>query len=424
MAFKIVDWILRRTDTQAGQSVTVRDFLDNEVDTAAVGVEVYLRKMAFWSVVRKIGAAVGAVEWETYRRGKKVKAKEYWSWNYAPNPNQTREQFFAQLVGQLYLHQEALIVETRQGYRYVADSYGVEPHLEGDVYSGITSHEQSIPGFFGASDVLRVSLTGDSVSGILSVIGVMEGKLLKGATSAYLKSRGRQGILHISDTAEASPGFEEIYEDLVNNKFRRFFESENAVLPLFDGFDYKPDETASESTKASLTGTRDIHNLMNDIIELTAQAMGVPVSIATGKGVTEDEIKVFVTDVVRPIATALAQDINRKTYGRDLVYSGTYIRPNLSNVRYTDVFDVANPIDKLISSGAFCVNDIRIRLGLDPIDEPWAEQHWMTKNYSPAGELVNSVETQQQSQPQSEEDANTKEVDSDVSQKPETDGAE
>ena len=33
------------------------------------------------------------------------------------------------------------------------------------------------------------------------------------------------------------------------------------------------------------------------------------------------------------------------------------------------------------------MNDIRIRLGLDAIDEPWASQHWMTKNYSTVEDL-------------------------------------
>ena len=72
--------------------------------------------------------------------------------------------------------------------------------------------------------------------------------------------------------------------------------------------------------------------------------------------------------------------------------SGSYIVPNFAKVKYIDVFDVANPIDKLIGSGAFCVNDVRSRLGMDIIDEEWAWQHWMTKNYSPTEELLEGVD--------------------------------
>jgi hypothetical protein len=38
-------------------------------------------------------------------------------------------------------------------------------------------------------------------------------------------------------------------------------------------------------------------------------------------------------------------------------------------------------VDKLIGSGAFCINDIRVVCGEQIIDEPWAWQHYVTKNY-------------------------------------------
>lgn len=95
---------------------------------------------------------------------------------------------------------------------------------------------------------------------------------------------------------------------------------------------------------------------------------------------------------IQPLVKQIESEINRKLYGQALVFSDTYIVANLGGVRYTDLFDVANPIDKLIGSGAFCVNDIRTRLGLDVIDEPWAWQHWMTKNYSSVEDLLTCVD--------------------------------
>ena len=105
------------------------------------------------------------------------------------------------------------------------------------------------------------------------------------------------------------------------------------------------------------------------------------------------------TFTVQPIVSMIAQEINRKLYGRELVFAGSYIVPNYAAVKYTDLFDVANPIDKLIGSGAFCINDIRQRLGLDVIDEPWAQQHWMTKNYSSVEDLLEPTEPDQAKAP-------------------------
>lgn len=113
MAFNIFRWIFGgdKENTGPATRVAVKDFLDNETDMAMDAISVYIQRMAFWTCVRRIGDALGAVEWETYRRGKKVRSGEYWAWNYSPNPKQTRQEFMSCLVAQLYLHQEALVVE-------------------------------------------------------------------------------------------------------------------------------------------------------------------------------------------------------------------------------------------------------------------------------------------------------------------------
>lgn len=392
MAFNIFRWLLGATDPNTGDAVspeservTVSDFLDTEGAGAIAGLEIYLQRMAFWTCVRKIGAAVAACEFQTVRTGKKVQAREYWAWNYEPNPNQSKSQFIQHLIGNLYLHQEALVVETRLGYRYVADSWTEEKHLEGNIYQDIVADGQSIPGTFGARDVLRFTIEGDKIRAMLLGLAASEGKLMKSAANSFMRGNGTRGTLKIDDLAESDPDFEETYADLVNEKFKTYFTSENAVLPLFNGYDYEEESSGSKTQQAT---TRDIRAMMDDIMDYTARALGVPVSICTGTNASGADFKEFMSSTVKPLADMIAQELNRKLFGqRQVLNQRTYVVVDMANVRYTDLFDVANPIDKLIGSGAFCVNDIRIRLGLDVIDEPWASQHWMTKNYSTVEDL-------------------------------------
>ena len=402
MAFNIFKWILKDQESPgpAGETISKGTFLEENIQDIAFGLEAYLQRMAFWTCVRRIGEAVAAVEWETYRRGKKVKAREYWSWNYAPNPNQTRNQFFVTLIGKLFHDQEALVVETADGSRYVAGSFSVEHRLSGDIYRDITSNGEQIPGTYLSSDVLHFTLEGTSIRKSMTAVSVMEGKLLKSAATSYIRNNGRHGILTIDDVAESDPDFEETYKELIEEKFKTYFSAENAVLPLFKGYNYTEGGSGGEGTTGRSSGstsgsanTRDIRAIMDDVLELTASGLGLPASIATGKNVTDADFAAFLTSPVLPIVTMIAQEINRKLYGQQLVFNGTYIAPNLAAVRYRDVFDIADPIDKLIASGAFCVNDILVRLGANPIDEPWAEQHWMTKNYSPADDLLSGVDS-------------------------------
>ena len=413
MAFNFFKWLLRRPEaetqaggeTAAGTEVAVSDFLDEDLQSRVTGLEVYLCRMAFWTIVRKIGSAVAAVEWETYRRGKKVKAKEYWSWNNEPNPNQGREAFFQELVGKLYQNQEALIVETRGGTRYVADAFTVTRNISGDIYRDVSVRGESIPGVFRAEDVLHLEIDGERIRRVLIAISAAEGQLMKSTAAGFMRRQGVRGVLHIDDTAEAEPDFDQTYEDLVKTKFRKYFTSNSAVLPMFSGYDYKENPAPSNPGD-----TRDLRHMMDDVVELTAQTFGTPVSIVTGKGVTDADYKTFMTFNVLPIVRMIAEEINRKVFGRDLVNAGTYVVANCAGVRYTDLFDVANPIDKLIGSGGFCVNDIRMRLGMDVIDEPWAWQHWMTKNYSSVEDLLFGVDsTDPAGAPEKKEDGNEQE---------------
>ena len=226
---------------------------------------------------------------------------------------------------------------------------------------------------------------------MLSGITGAEGRLIKSASSAYIRNQGSHGILRIDDLAEADADFEETYSDLVNEKLRKYFTAENAVLPLFKGYEFTEHESTGGSTKSSLSGTRDIRSLYDDIVEYVAQSMGCPVSIVTGKQLTKEDFDQFITHCVKPIVEMLADEMNRKLYGMSRVQNGAYIAPNYGHIKHSDLFDIADPIDKLIGSGAFSVNDIRKRLGLEPIDEDWANEHWMTKNYAPAGEMLNGL---------------------------------
>jgi len=87
----------------------------------------------------------------------------------------------------------------------------------------------------------------------------------------------------------------------------------------------------------------------------------------------------------------LQEEINRKRSGYFEYSKGTYVEIDTKSIKHIDLLSVSTAIDKLIASGAFCINDIRKLVGEPIIDEPWAWQHWITKNYSSIEELLNSL---------------------------------
>ena len=56
------------------------------------------------------------------------------------------------------------------------------------------------------------------------------------------------------------------------------------------------------------------------------------------------------------------------------------------------MFAQANNIDKLVSSGVFTVNMILKAAGLPPVDEEWADKHFITKNYAAIDDVLKLAE--------------------------------
>jgi HK97 family phage portal protein len=204
------------------------------------------------------------------------------------------------------------------------------------------------------------------------------GKLIAYGQKSYNNSRGDKGILEVSAIAQGKPNFKETFDKLMNERFRKFFEADNAVLPLFDGYNFKDIGSKTYSNENS----RDIKAMIDDIYDFTARAFVIPPALLKGDlANTSDVVDNYLTFCIEPLVQSLGQEIIRKRIGPEAYSKGTYIKIDTKTIKHIDLLSVATSIDKLISSGAFCINDIRIAVGEEIIDEPWAWQHFMTKNY-------------------------------------------
>lgn len=366
------------------------DDIMKDKDVQSAMYEVYLRELAFWTCVNKIANAISKCEFKTYIKKKEIKGQEYYLWNYEPNQNQNATSFMNKLIGKLYRNNECLVVEVNN-HIYVADSYSKEVlALKEYRFSGITFDGYELSETREMSEVMFFELNSENMRNLTNGMYETYSKLLIYAQDAYKKSRGKKGILNIGAIAQESENFDETFQELMSTHFKNFFESDSAVLPLFDGYEY---QDISESGKTySTESTRDIKSLADDIFEFTARAFSFPPSLAKGDvqdtGKAIDELLTFVID---PLIKMLQQEINRKRNGYTGFKAGNYVKIETLAVKHIDIFDIATPVDKLISSGAFTINDILEVLGKPRIEEDWANQHFMTKNYSKIQDLLSDL---------------------------------
>lgn len=350
--------------------------------------DIYARELAFWSCTNLIANAVCKCEFKTYSQNTEIKQQEWYLWNIEPNKNQSSSEFLHQLIGQLYRNNEALVIET-DGQLLIADDFSHTQYaLYDDVFTDVSTRGFDFSHSFVQSEVLYFHLSNQNMRQLINGVYESYSKLITYGMKSYCKSRGQKGIITVDALQLSDQNFQKEYARLKNGQFREFFESENGVMPLYKGFGY----TDLGNKTYSNEGTRDIRALIDDVSVFTARAFGIPPALISGEvqGVS-DALEQFLTFCIDPLTDMLSEEINRKRYGYTEFSKGRHLQIDTKSIKHVDLLSVSASIDKLIASGAFCVNDILKLVGEQPIDAAWASQHFMTKNYAAVDDLLNPL---------------------------------
>lgn len=388
MGFSFRNLIRGKPEPEQSENNITLEIADSPIESMMT--EIYLRELAFQRAIQILAKMLGKCEIRTFLNNEEIFRDEYYSWNYEPNRNQNKQQFFDKLVEKMFRNGEALIVSGIDGQLYVADVFcTTRSALYGNTYSQVTVDDYTFQRTFRSTDVMYIRPNWKNVNTVLKGLYGSYARLIQYGAKSFLQSHGSKGILNISSIASKAKNFDETLKKLLNEYFKTFFESENAVLPIFDGYTFT--ET-NRSKNYNETTTRDIKAMYDDVFDFTARAIGIPPSIL--KGDVQDNSKAMdelLTVALDPLAGTLESEINRKKYGK-AVLKGSRCMVDTSHIKHVDVFGNAANIDKLVQSGTHTINMILRAMGQPQVNEEWADQHFITKNYSTVQGVLDSLE--------------------------------
>lgn len=380
MGIKFWDWLAGgKARSPTTVEVSCRELL-------AAAQEFQLRDMSFWLCANMIANAVGRCEFRTFRDSKEIREREHYLWNVEPNANQNSTAFLHKLVAKLLVDNEALVISTRQREGYdalvVADAWlqnGDYPSRQNEyinVQVGDVSYEKT----FREQEVLHLKLNHINVKPVLDGLYGAYWRLISAAMKRYEWDKGQHWKVHVGQLASGAEDFTGNFSRMIEQQVKTFLDSNGAILPEFDGYAY-----TNEGGKANVD-LADIQAQMKDVLGFTAKALQIPAVLVDGsiQG-TEDAQGRFLTGCIDPICDQLQEEINRKRYGYDRMRAGDYLRVDTSSIRHFDMFANAANVEKLVGSGAFTINDVLRSAGLPTIPEPWADEHYMTKNIAALG---------------------------------------
>ena len=341
-----------------------------------------IEELALFSVIDLISSVGAMCEWRFYRNRERQEGMDWYAWNVSPNPDQNGAEFKRLLFARVLRFNEALVFE-QDGHYYLAETFSREQDgFRPAVYTGVSYRGQSVTRALREDEVMHFRLAASGQAWALqNNIRGLYSAAMQEAWDKYRKSGGKSGILKVGMQARGKPSFEKDYETLMNDRFKRFFEAKNAVLPLFDGSDYVPQN--GPSSQKSTSEVSDIGALLQQAQVSACNPYHVPPSILRGEVTNlDDAVNSMLTFGVKPPLKTVEAEYNRKMYGKAML-QGWRMQISTVGIKSVDILSQAANAEKLVQNRLYNSNGVREIFGDEPIPEKWADEYVITKNVEP-----------------------------------------
>lgn len=354
-------------------------------------VENYIYTLAEAHAIDLIAKIISKCEIQTFCKVndkiQETRGELYWTLNVRPNYIETGTRFIYKLVTKLLTEKTALVLinqKLNENLLYVADSYIANNKiLEGKTFSNITVQDDegntiNINKTYNQENTIYYSLKNTNLTLASENFKINTAKLLKACQKSFirantakwrLKSPGQQPTL--IDATTKKPISREEYKEKITEGL---MSDEDAVVLLSELFNL---ENLNQNNNKSLS---DIESIYKKIGDTVASKWGIPLDVFYGTQ-TETGTNNFITMCGDTYFKLLEDGFNGSLVGKESFLEGEYVKFNKLSINHKDLIDKASGWDKLISNG-FSFNQLCKFLGLPLINEDWANEHYITKNYA------------------------------------------
>lgn len=347
--------------------------------------QLYFKELALYIAISYIANTISKCEIKVYKEGKEVHDELYYALNVNPNPNQNGSQFINKIVERYYRDGHALVVPFNDTRLYCADGFAIdEKPLNDNLFCNIEIETKQIPRKYKASEVFYFKLDNTPVKRLIDGLYGTYAEVMNYAMEAYKRSNGTKYKLILENYKAGDASFNELFEKVIKKQLEAFIKNNNSVYPQFKGTDLQVFGSGSTASSA------DIIAIRKEIFDTTAQAFKIPQSMMYGNITNMNEIvKVYLSICIDPLADMISEELTRKTNNYATWARGDRVMVDTSCINHIDVLEVADKVDKAISSGVASVDEIRERLSMEPLNTEFSMKHWITKNYTSEETAVN-----------------------------------
>lgn len=381
----ILDKIFKNSQ---GEYVNLFDVLFEKGNT-----ENYIYTLAEAHAIDLIARTIAKCEIQTFelKNGniEENKGDLYWTLNIQPNYIENGTKFIYKLVTKLLIDKTALVLinqTARRNLLYVADSYNANYMiLSGKTFSNIRVDDDegnsiNLNKTYNSDNTIYYSIKNSNLKTASENFKFNTAKLLKASQKSFIKANTPKWRLKTPGQQpkilDAKTNKPISYDDYKNKLTEGLTSDDEAIVLLSELFDL---ENLNQKDSKSLT---DFENVFKKIGDTVAQKWNIPLDVFYGSETEKSSgNNNFITMCVDLYFELLEDGFNASLVGKDDYLKGEYVKFNRLSINHKDLIDKASGWDKLISNG-FSFNQLCKFLGLPTINEDWANEHYITKNYA------------------------------------------
>lgn len=337
----------------------------------------YLKKMALETCINFIARTISQSDFRFMKDGKRQSNDWDYLLNIRPNTDQSAADFWQDFVFKLINENEILVILTDSNDLLIADSferkeYAVFP----DVFSNVTVKEYTFNRTFKMNEVLFISYNNEKMTTFMNGMFEDYGNLFSRMIEINMRNNQIRGTVDIESNQSLDKENQAKLQNFIDRLFKSFKINTIAIIPKLKGFNY------TEVSKGDNNGKSvdELTKLKRDLVNEVANILGIPVSLVHGD-MTEYEtaIKAYIKFCIGPLIKKISDELNAKLIEKKNYLSGESIK--VQGIAELNALEVADAVDKLRASGVYNGNQIRVKLGDEPVDNPLLEEYVMTKNY-------------------------------------------
>ncbi len=370
-----------------GEFVSIIDALFNK-DT----IKNYIYTLAEAHAIDLIAKTIAKCEIQTFElKNKKIEETKqdlYWLLNLQPNLNENGTMFMYKLVTRLLTDGTALVLINKlqkTNLLYVADTYqATNEILKSKTFGDINVSDNEgnslrLTKTYNSNNSIYYSLVNTDLvkasesfkDNTTKIIKAIQKGFIRANTDRWqIKFPGEQPTM-IDPKTNKSISYDEYKEKLVEG----ILSEEDAIILLAQMFELV---NLNKDNKKDLT---DFEKSFLRINSTVAQKWNIPLDVFFGNRTEKSTGNSdFVTFAVDPYFEIIEDGLNVSLVGKEDFLKGEYVQFNRTNIVHKYVLDCGTGIDKL-TANRFSRNEINKLLRLPIIDEAWANEHALTKNY-------------------------------------------